>query len=330
MRADCPSLSQAKDWLDKGWISLYQHTTVAVGWSGGIDSTALLLALRTLGLQIQAWHIDHAWHVDSASDAQRLAELAAHWGVCFKSIRLESAAQSNREAHAREGRYVAFQRLSEQTGIQTLMLAHHADDQAETVCMRMLQGAGVMGCRGIGRDIHRHGLHICRPLLHIRRDNLKHALQDKGVSWLHDSSNDDVALWRNRIRKQLFPRMQEAGIEPYDLFRRWQQQADNLALKIAKGLNGMMIEHEKHGCSLSWDSWYVLSQSLRVEMLQRMAVMVLGEGKVLGRRHLELIDVWRGKVMQGGGRGGLDLSGCHLACVAGRLHLQTSRAISRT
>jgi len=330
VRADCPCLPQAKQWLDKDWVSLHQHTTVAVAWSGGIDSTALLLALRTLGMQVQAWHIDHAWHAGSASDAKWLAALAARWDIDFKSIRLESAPLSNREAHARAGRYGAFQHLSDQTGVQMLVLAHHADDQAETVCMRMLQGAGVMGCRGMAGDVHRHGLHICRPLLHIRRNNLKQALQDKDVPWLHDVSNDDVGLWRNLIRKQLFPSMQKAGTEPFDLFIRWQQQATNIASEIGRSLDGMAIEYDKHGCSLSWADWSELSQSLRVEMLQRMAVMVLGEGKVLGRRHLELIDVWRENVMNGEGRGGLDLSGCHLACVAGRLHLQTSRAISRT
>jgi len=330
VRADCPCLPQAKHWLNRDWISSHQHTVAAVGWSGGIDSTALLLALRTLGIKVQAWHIDHAWHAGSASDAESLAALATHWGISFKSIRLESTSLSNREAHSREGRYAAFQRLSEQTGVRTLMLAHHADDQAETVCMRMLQGAGVMGCRGMADDVNRHGLDISRPLLHIRRDSLKQALQDNDVSWLHDASNDDVGLWRNRIRKQLFPRIQEAGVEPFDLFIRWQQQAANIAAEIERNLDGMAIEYEKYGCSLSWTDWSALSQSLRVEMLQRMAVMVLGEGKVLGRRHLELIDVWRQNVMNGEGRGGLDLSGCHLACVAGRLHLQTSRAISRT
>ncbi|MDQ6995039.1 MAG: tRNA lysidine(34) synthetase TilS, partial [Mariprofundaceae bacterium] len=203
--------------------------TLAVGWSGGLDSTALLLLLKQQGFNIQAWHIDHAWHEQSAQDSIVLEQRAKEWGIPFFSKRLPYQHQRNREAEARKGRYAAFQDLAATTGIQHLALAHHADDQVETVCMRMLQGSGVMGLRGIQAHMSVQSLHIYRPLLHVRKHAIQQCLQINHIPWLEDCSNTDVSLWRNKIRHHLLPAIQANGVDPYDLWMRWQQQAVRLA-----------------------------------------------------------------------------------------------------
>jgi len=300
--------------------------SIAVGWSGGVDSTALLLTLYHAGFQVQAWHVDHAWHKQSLHDAQQLSHLAKAWGIPFLSQRLTEVPISNREAHARQGRYQAFQSMAEETGVSAIALGHHADDQAETVCMRMLQGAGVMGCRGISSQSNRHGLDIYRPLLHVRRHFLETALQEKNITWLHDDSNDDLSLWRNRIRLTLFPKIASMGIEPHTLFACWQKQALVLASKLDNKADSINLHVIDSGCSVLWYDWQNLSQAVRAQVLQRMAASVLGKGVVFGRRHIELIEFWQKK----GGRGGLDLSGCRLSRCGGYLHLGSRKAISRT
>jgi len=296
--------------------------SIAVGWSGGPDSTALLLMLHGAGFQVQAWHVDHAWHKQSHHDALQLSRLAGTWGIPFLSQRLGQAPLSNREAHARQGRYQAFQSMAKETGVFAIALGHHADDQAETVCMRMLQGAGVMGCRGIGAHSCRHDLDIYRPLLHVRREVLKAAVEEAGIVCLDDASNVDISLWRNRIRLKLFPAMASQGVNPYALFMRWQKQAVDLAAVVSGEADRLDLHVTALACSVLWYDWQNLSQAVRAEVLQRMASSVLGEGVVLGRRHIELIEFWQKK----GGRGGLDLSACRLSHRGGCLHLESRKA----
>jgi len=316
---------EAEDWLNTSAVKATLPQTLAVGWSGGLDSTALLLCLHQQGFHVQAWHIDHAWHSHSAQDAHILGQQAQLWGIPFFSKRLHQASQTNREAEARKGRYESFQALALQTGIHDLALAHHADDQAETVCMRMLQGAGVMGMQGMRHQSYSYGLSIYRPFLHVRRSNLQQALQASGIAWLEDASNTDVRLWRNKIRLNLLPAMQACGVDAQQLWMRWQQQASRLSNIIEQGLEGMSIHMEEGGCWVHYPAWDDLPQPMRVQMIQRMAATVLGAGKVLGRRHMTLIECWRQK----GARAGLDLSGCRLSRQGEGLHLKVRAAISR-
>jgi tRNA(Ile)-lysidine synthetase-like protein len=299
---------------------------IAVGWSGGVDSTALLLALRECGHDVYAWHIDHAWHKHSADDAEQLRYKAEQWDIPFATYRLEKSYTNNREAQARRGRYQAFQRLAQKTKIKSIALGHHADDQAETVCMRMLQGAGVKGCRGMRALSYQGDLRIYRPLLHIGKKELSAVLEKAGVSCLEDKSNHDISLWRNHIRLNFFPALKVAGVSPRSFFERWQAQAVRLSAMIEEDLEAIHFTHRANMCSLNWNAWQELSQPVRAAALQCMAGLALGEGVVFGRRHIELIDFWQQK----GGRGGLDLSGCRLEKRCGCLHLEAKKASSCT
>jgi len=301
---------------------------LAVGWSGGADSTALLLALQQAGHDVQAWHVDHGWRESSQREAEALARQAGGWNIRFFSARLALPSGKNREAEARQGRLAQFQRWSHTHNIRTVCLAQHQEDQAETVCMRLLQGAGAGGCQGMHRQRQFDELRIVRPLLHVPKQALRQALMDAHISWFEDSSNNDMSIWRNRIRHQLFPAMQAAGVSPQTLFLRWQQQAHNLMLQI---------DHEAEQCwhgvrqteqriSLPWTLWTAGSTAVRARLLQKMMRQLLGDGITPGRRHIELVELWTEK----NGRTGLDLSRCRLYKECGCLHLQpTSAAFAR-
>jgi len=318
-------IEDAENWLNTSALHTILPQTLAVGWSGGLDSTALLLSLHQQGFTVQAWHIDHAWHKQSAQDAVMLEKRAQSWGIPFFCIRLNQVTTHNREAQARNGRYHSFQILAEQTGVHHLALAHHADDQAETICMRMLQGSGVMGMQGMRNQIASYGMMIYRPFLHLRRTSIQDALQKIGIPWLEDASNTDVTLWRNKIRLHLLPTMQACGVDAHQLWLRWQQQAMRLSQEIEQGLENITLHIEDGGCWIHYPTWQALPQPMRVQMIQRMAAETLGIGKVLGRRHMILIECWRQK----GARAGLDLSGCRLYRQGEGLHLHVRAAISR-
>ncbi|GAV19947.1 tRNA(Ile)-lysidine synthase [Mariprofundus micogutta] len=310
------------NWLDGQCIAPLSEP-VAVGWSGGADSTALLLALRSAGHRVQAWHVDHAWRTSSKDETELLAIRAEQWGIPFYSARLERPTGKNIEAEARAGRYACFERWGQKLGVKTLCLGHHQDDQAETVYMRMLQGAGAAGCRGMHRERMLGDLRLLRPLLHVPGGLLRQILRKSGIEWLDDPSNSDSQLWRNRIRHRDFAAMHLAGVDPGALFLRWKSQADRLTDRLDMAATALLKKDmlfEQGVVSFPWKAWYASEPAVRARALQKMMADMLGAGITPGRRHIELVEAWTIK----DGRGGLDLSRCRLYRRQGRLHLQPS------
>jgi tRNA(Ile)-lysidine synthetase-like protein len=290
----------------------------AVAWSGGADSTALLLALHSRGLQPVAWHVDHAWHHDSALHTRWLEQRARNWGIPFFSCRLKERPERNREAVARWARYELFHRWSDEQGVRVLCLGHHLDDQAETVFLRLLQGAGVSGCQGMKPIRSMGDLTLIRPLLSVPKHDLETALLRAGVDWLKDPSNQDLSLRRNHVRYVVFPRMRQAGIEPRDLFSRLSRQAMNLSDHIQQMVDRMEVECCDDLVSVDWDEWARQTPCVRARLLQRLTALLLGEARVPGRRHIQLVERW----LRHGGHGGLDLSCSRLYRKNRRLYLE--------
>ncbi|MCF6208746.1 MAG: tRNA lysidine(34) synthetase TilS [Ghiorsea sp.] len=284
---------------------------VAVAWSGGIDSTALVLLLQDAGFDVQLWHIDHGWCEQSAQVASVLAKQAKHWGLNFHLKRIQKA-QCNIEAEARKHRYQAFAALAKETGCKHIVLGHHAQDQAETVCMRLLQGAGVAGCQGMKSVRRQQGVTLWRPLLTVHKEQLKQFLICRQIVWHEDVSNQDVSIWRNKIRHKLFPVMQARQIEPRALFLRWQKQAERIQAEIEGLAQAVTLQRWQQDsiavCAMNWDDWCEQLSPVRVYLLQKMVGMLFADGSVLGRRHIYAIEAWR----EQGGHGWLNLSGCCL------------------
>jgi tRNA(Ile)-lysidine synthase len=170
--------------------------------SGGVDSTALLLALAELrddGFEILAAHVNHRLRgTDSDADEAFVRELCARTGIELRVAdgMLDEAAIRDRgiEAAAREVRYA---RLRELAGDALVATAHQKNDQAETVLMRLLTGSGIAGLRGVHPM---RGDGFIRPLLEVTREEIEHFLRERGVTPRHDRSNDDPRFLRNRVR----------------------------------------------------------------------------------------------------------------------------------
>jgi len=292
---------------------------LAVAWSGGADSTALLMMLHLAGFEVEAWHVDHAWHAASSEVAEQLKLQAAAWHIPFECRRLAAPGTANREAIARAGRYQALQDIARDRGLFDLALAQHQGDQAETVCMRLLQGAGVSGCRGIARQRQHDGLMLYRPLLQMPKSELVDFLKSSNIGWVEDASNRDQRLKRNRVRLSLFPAMLNGGFDPVMLFCRWGEQALKLSEEITLHLEALNFESQSGHCSVCWETWRKQPQAVRAAALQLMASSAMGEGVVLGRRHIELVEVWIHK----SARGSVDLSRCTLSREGRGLHLRS-------
>lgn len=195
-----------------------RRTPLVVGVSGGADSLALLHLLRTLGFTaLHAAALDHGLRGDAgAADAAYVRDLCAAWGipVTVGQAHLDASAPGV-EARARDARYAFLARVAREQGAAHVAVAHHADDQAETVLLHLLRGAGLRGLRGMALTAPLPGapdLTLVRPLLDVARADLLAYCDAHGITPRHDATNADVSYLRNRLRHDLLPRM--AAINP--------------------------------------------------------------------------------------------------------------------
>lgn len=194
-------------------VSLPDKGFYLAGLSGGADSVALLQLLlpgiREGAVRIRAVHVNHGLRGSEADEDERFAgELCRASGIGFTAFRADLGGRKD-EASARAARYSFFRRAVAETGADGLLLAHNADDQAETFLMRLLRGAGADGLQCMADEQERDGIRILRPMLALGREEIRKALLADGIKWREDSSNRDTAYLRNRIRMELIPLMEE-------------------------------------------------------------------------------------------------------------------------
>lgn len=192
---------------------------VGVAVSGGGDSVALLFLLEELraelGITLLVLHLNHQLRgAESEADEQFVAELARSHGLEFISARCDVAAEARRlgqnlEEIARQLRYGFFQEVAQSGRVTRVAVAHTADDQAETVLARLLRGTGPTGLAGIYPVVGA----VVRPLLDVRRGELREYLKSRGQEWREDASNRDAARLRARIRHTLLPLL-ESEFQP--------------------------------------------------------------------------------------------------------------------
>lgn len=183
----------------------------AIGVSGGADSVALLLLLRDqTSLSLHVVHLDHQLRGDqSTADAAFVEQLAAQLRLPCTVVRRSqieptlTRLPSNRSARYRAVRLAFFRQIVDEHRLHGVILAHHADDVAETVLHRLLRAAPPSGLTGMSPSSTIGGLRICRPLLGVRRDQLRAYLVARGQAWREDASNLSDAYLRNRLRKIL-------------------------------------------------------------------------------------------------------------------------------
>lgn len=181
---------------------------LVLAYSGGLDSTALLHALtrHAEGLPVRALHVCHHLHPQAGAWAAQCARQCAAWDVDFERIDVTvNAAGRGVEAAARAARYDALRR-SLSPG-DTLVSAHHADDQAETFLLQALRGAGPAGLAGMAvySVIGDHG--YWRPWLTIERGVIRDYAQAHRLSWIEDPSNSDPDLARSYLREHVMPQL---------------------------------------------------------------------------------------------------------------------------
>ena len=209
-----PSLVAAVDRALRASGRPARGSALVVGLSGGADSVALTDALAALrrrrGFRLVAAHLDHGLRPGSADDATFCAELCRRLDVSFRRGEADVRARAARERGgleqaARRERYAFLRRVRDEERAAAIAVAHTRDDQAETLLLRLLRGAGATGLAGMRP---RAG-DLLRPLLAVSREEVLAHLRERGLAWREDPSNADTAHRRNRVRHELLPYLEE-------------------------------------------------------------------------------------------------------------------------
>lgn len=246
---------------------------LCVAFSGGPDSTALLHALAQLPTArargLRALHVDHGLHAHSAAWAEHCQRFCTDLGLDCEVVQVQVEAQRGEgvEAAARHARYAAF--VAHLRAGEVLLLAHHRDDQAETVLLKLLRGAGPEGLGGM-RERRPLGCGaLWRPLLRtITHAQLRDYIAQHGLVCIDDPSNSDTRLARNHLRHDILPR----------LAAHWPQAMDSILHSAAlsraaadalctQWLAAFAALHDEASGSLDAVGWLALAPALREPLL---------------------------------------------------------------
>jgi len=253
---------------------------IAVALSGGVDSVVLLHQLRARG-PTSAIHVHHGLSPNADAWAEFCRSLCRQLGVPLKVVRVRvRRAGQGLEAAAREARYAAFRK----DRAQVIALAHNLDDQAETVLMNLLRGAGARGASGMAERSRLGSKLLLRPLLGTSRSCIEKYAREKKLNWIEDESNADGALTRNFIRRTIGPLLATK-------FPKWKESLGRAARHFSKkeiGREDLLRQY------LRARGLRAPSEAKLVEMLKQLAA---GGARTLIEHDRARLRVYRSRVL---------------------------------
>ncbi len=289
--------------------------TVAAAVSGGPDSVAMLHGLLELqdelGVSLAVAHLDHGFRDESAAEARFVRKTAKSLGLPFytEKARLKDRLEGlsvNRQAKAREARYQFLERAAIALKAVKIAVAHTADDQAETVLMRIIRGSGTQGLAAIPPT---RGM-VVRPLIYATRSEVENYLAERNIESVSDPSNLKKVYLRNRIRLELMPalkaynpRITEALSKTAELLR-----ADEEFLETCAGesFDSIAARHSPEYIALDLDGLKKLPDGIKRRVI-RLAVEEI-KGDTLGLSYEHVLEAAK-SVAEGPTGRGTDLPG---------------------
>ncbi|MBU4343668.1 MAG: tRNA lysidine(34) synthetase TilS [Candidatus Omnitrophica bacterium] len=203
----------------KKYKMLQKGDRVLVGLSGGADSVTLLQALlnfkKEYALELFIAHLDHSFRgEESQGDSKFCEDLGKKLGIetfCEKRDvpKIVKEKGISPEEAARQERYDLFTKIARHKKIKKIAVGHTRDDQAETVLMRAIRGAGMAGLGGISPVKDMAGFTVIRPLIELSRKDIEGFIKGSDLKFRHDSTNDEVVFTRNRVRHELIPYIED-------------------------------------------------------------------------------------------------------------------------
>jgi tRNA(Ile)-lysidine synthase len=213
--------------LEQAMAAFAPPLPLGVAFSGGADSTALLVACAEKWPgQVVALHINHGLQAAAGAFESQCQQLCQRLGVELRVLPVDAghAMGQSPEDAARRARYKGIVALAHaecaQTAIKSIAIAQHADDQMETVLLALSRGSGLAGLSGMAPHWVRDGLFFNRPLLAVASSDIRQWLAVRGEGFVDDPTNTDIRFTRNRIRAQVVPALRAAFPHCLDTFAR--------------------------------------------------------------------------------------------------------------
>lgn len=294
---------------------------IALAVSGGADSVALMRlfaawrAARRKGPEIHVFTVDHGLRLEAAREAAQVGRWAGALGLKHRTLAWAGEKPArNVQALARAARYRLMAEACHGGDIGVLVTAHHLEDQAETVLLRLARGSGVDGLAAMGPESRLYGVTVARPLLDMPRARLRATLEATGQAWIDDPSNEDARYARVRMRA-LQETLSEVGLTPARLAATARRMARaRAALEAAADyLAGEAVQLDPAGyCRLELAPLAGAPEETALRLLARLVMAVGGQGY---RPRLERLE--RLHAMLKCGEGAATLGGCRIAANGG-------------
>ncbi len=277
------------------------YTRVLVALSGGADSTALLFALYRLapqlGFRIAAAHLNHRIRPRAAADAASVAGLCFRLGipVVFCAENVPDYARTHKmglEEAGRELRYRFLRVAAQCTGSTRIATAHHLNDQAETLIMRLARGTSVSGLKGIPMI----NLPFVRPMLKVERSLVEGYLEQHGLTYVDDESNSDCSFTRNRVRHKVLPLIEQVHPQAQRQLAQLAQQVsveeDYWALEVERHLRAARVDGGERSdeARIDYRATAALHPALRARVMRTLLGQIRGNLSGLEAVHLHLLE----------------------------------------
>jgi tRNA(Ile)-lysidine synthase len=294
---------------------LYQYKVaegpLLIGYSGGVDSTALLTLLRRCTANLHVLHINHGWRKTALDEAYALCKQIQAYNIPFyveQITHIDPQLEKNLEDRYRQERLKIFQKYYEQIGAKALLLAHQKDDQAETVFKRIFEGASLGKLSGLREYSEFEGMKILRPLLPFTKEELYQVLSKEKIGFIEDETNKNPAYLRARQREQIFPLIESKfgknaahnlcrfsqNLNRYESYmerkvKRYETEMMQgpfgiyLNLKDLYPLEELELEYfirkisEHYGCSISYDALNILIGKIKEGSSNKKVLLKKGE-----------------------------------------------------
>ncbi len=236
-------LEKIKNFIEKNHL-LESNKTIICATSGGVDSVCLIHLLVDLGYSCVLAHVNHHKRKQSEQEQISMEKLANELNCPFELLSYHDSHQENFQATAHHARYDFFKKLADQYHTDIIATAHHLDDQAETILMRLLSGSNLYGYGGISCIANLGDYKLVRPLLCVSKDELYKYAKSKNYIYFEDESNESDAYLRNRIRHHIIPLLKQESEHALEKIQEFSSQAKeafefirNQSIKYLEELN---------------------------------------------------------------------------------------------
>ena len=267
---------------------------ILIALSGGADSVALFLVLASLREELRfdicAAHLNHMLRgEESAADAVFVRSLCDSMDVACQMEAIavqEEIGAENLEEKARQVRYDFLRRAGRVFRADKIATAHHANDQAETLLLHLVRGAGLEGLAAIAPEEN----DLIRPFLSVSREEILAFLADRGIAYRTDASNLSDAYRRNHMRQYLLPFLKQYNPQVVTALNHTAAicREDNAFLdELAKKEFPRLVKKTGSGCEIKWQEWQALPVSLQRRIFKNAFWLAKGEPLWLGYEHLE-------------------------------------------